>query len=61
MHYLHLLPMQRDDVVDPIAAGIPDYDTIIPEIEQFLAKAYASPEPIVQRAGALVEPSGRPQ
>jgi tripartite-type tricarboxylate transporter receptor subunit TctC len=31
------------------------------EIEQFLAKAYASPKPIVQRAGALVEPSGRPQ
>jgi tripartite-type tricarboxylate transporter receptor subunit TctC len=31
------------------------------EIEQFLAKAYASPRPIVQRAGALVEPSARPQ
>jgi tripartite-type tricarboxylate transporter receptor subunit TctC len=31
------------------------------EIEQFLAKAYAASKPIVQKAGALVEPSGRAQ
>jgi tripartite-type tricarboxylate transporter receptor subunit TctC len=31
------------------------------EIEALLAKAYAAPRTIVQKAAALVEPSGRPQ
>jgi tripartite-type tricarboxylate transporter receptor subunit TctC len=31
------------------------------EIETFLAKAYGAPKPIVQKAAALVEPSGRAQ
>ena len=31
------------------------------EIETLLAKAYGAPKPIVQKAAALVEPSGRAQ
>jgi len=32
-----------------------------PEIENYLAAAYSAPKAIVQKAGALVEPSGRVQ
>jgi tripartite-type tricarboxylate transporter receptor subunit TctC len=38
--------------IEPLTAG---------EIETFLAKAYGAPRPIVQKAAALVEPSGRAQ
>jgi tripartite-type tricarboxylate transporter receptor subunit TctC len=38
--------------IEPLTAG---------EIEQFLATAYGAPKPIVRKAAALVEPSGRAQ
>jgi len=38
--------------IEPLTAGA---------IEQFLATAYGAPKPIVQKAAALVEPSGRAQ
>jgi tripartite-type tricarboxylate transporter receptor subunit TctC len=38
--------------IEPLTAG---------EIEALLAKAYGAPKPIVQKAAALVEPSGRAQ
>jgi tripartite-type tricarboxylate transporter receptor subunit TctC len=38
--------------IEPLTAG---------EIEQLLAGAYRAPKPIVQKAAALVEPSGRAQ
>jgi tripartite-type tricarboxylate transporter receptor subunit TctC len=38
--------------IEPLTSG---------EIEQLLAKAYGAPKPIVQKAAALVEPSGRAQ
>src|SRR5262249_31093908 len=38
--------------IEPLTAG---------EIDTLLAKAYGAPKPTVQRAAALVEPSGRAQ
>ena len=38
--------------IEPLTAG---------EIERFLASAYGTPRPIVQKAAALVEPTGRAQ
>ena len=38
--------------IEPLTAG---------EIEKYLAAAYSAPKAIVQKAGALVEPSGRVQ